>query len=105
LGDRFGADRSDGGRVVIPARGAFRRTPRDAPQGTPTVDQNAQSAGLTPQMAIVNTDLTPTVFFFRWLLNSRGAAQGTAQDSNISVNGTLVGSVTNALTVNGIALP
>jgi hypothetical protein len=91
--------------MVIPARGAFRRTPRDAPQGTPTVDQSAQSAGLTPQMAIVNTDLTPTVFFFRWLLNSRNLQNGSASASNISVNGTLVGSVTNTLTVNGIALP
>jgi hypothetical protein len=90
--------------MVIPARGAFRRTPRDAPAGTPTVDQSAQSAGLTPQMAIVELDRTPTVFFFRWLLNSR-RDQAAAQGSDISVNGTLVGSVTNTLTVNGIALP
>jgi hypothetical protein len=32
---------------------------------------NSVEAGLTPQMAIVNADGTPTMFFFRWLLASR----------------------------------
>lgn len=45
-------------------------TPRGTPQGPPVV--TAGSAGLTPQMSIVNPDRTPTTFFFRWLLDARG---------------------------------
>jgi hypothetical protein len=33
-----------------------------------------QNAGLTPQMAVVNPNGTPTMFFFRWLLAMQGAA-------------------------------
>ena len=36
--------------------------------------QNTGSAGLAPQMSIVNADGTPTVFFFRWLLNTAATA-------------------------------
>jgi hypothetical protein len=59
------------------------------------------SAGLTPQMAIINADGTPTVFFFRWLLNI-GAPQ-KPEASGISVNGDLAGSPANSpISVNGV---
>lgn len=68
-----------------------------APEGTPAIDTNP---GLTPQMPIVNGDGTPTNFFFRWLLSWRQMQQ--AAQSGISVNGDLVGNVSNGpITVNG----
>jgi hypothetical protein len=50
------------------------------PRGTPGV---ATNAGLTPQMPLVNADGTPTVFFFRYLLTTRPAAQTRDVMANI----------------------
>jgi hypothetical protein len=69
-----------------------------APAGTPIVNQNA---GLTPQMGIVNGDGTPTVFFFRWLLNTRsGAGKQTPWLSDIDAAGFNLDNLGN-LTVSG----
>jgi hypothetical protein len=52
---------------------------RGTAQGTPSLDTNA---GLTPKVAIVNPDGTPTMFFFRWLLTSGGKIISTAQTAD-----------------------
>ncbi|HEV8500433.1 MAG TPA: tail fiber domain-containing protein [Casimicrobiaceae bacterium] len=44
--------------------------------------QSAGTAGLAPQMSIVNADGTPTVFFFRWLLNTAATAAAGAGGGN-----------------------
>jgi hypothetical protein len=44
-------------------------------RGTPSV---AASQGLTPQISIVNSDGTPTMFFFRWLMTIGGKTVSTA---------------------------
>jgi hypothetical protein len=61
--------------VVILTKGAaLRKTPRGTPVANPVVNT---SRGLTPQQAIVEMDRTPTVFFFRWLMDiSTGAGGG-----------------------------
>jgi hypothetical protein len=58
-------------------------------------------------MAIVNTDRTPTMFFFRWLLTwvSQAGGGAASEGSSISVNGVLAGDATNGpISVNGIAI-
>jgi hypothetical protein len=52
---------------------------RQPPMGTP---QLSTHAGLTPQMAIVDANGRPTMFFFRWLLTIGGAAL-TSDDLSI----------------------
>jgi hypothetical protein len=74
-----------------------------APAGTPIVNQNA---GLTPQMGIVNGDGTPTVFFFRWLLNTRsGAGKQTPWLSDIDAAGFNLDNLGNLTLSGSITFP